>query len=93
MPAEEIESAIAEAVQAVRADRFPASPPVRIILDTNILVSALIVPAGAPDYLYQCWRAGRFMLISSEDHCQGMLDPERTAGSLPGFPVFPVPLA
>lgn len=36
------------------------------ILDTNILISALIVPGGAPDYLYQCWRMGRFRLISSE---------------------------
>lgn len=25
-----------------------------------------IVPGGAPDYLYQCWRTGRFALISSE---------------------------
>ena len=39
----------------------------RIILDNNILVSALIVPRGAPDYLYQCWRNGRFTLITSED--------------------------
>ena len=39
----------------------------RNILDTNILVSALIVPGGAPDYLYQCWRMSRFTLISSEE--------------------------
>jgi putative PIN family toxin of toxin-antitoxin system len=39
----------------------------RNILDTNILVSALIVPGGHPDYLYQCWRTGRFRLISSEE--------------------------
>ena len=38
----------------------------RNILDTNILVSALIMPGGAPDYLYQCWRMGRFGLVSSE---------------------------
>ena len=38
----------------------------RIVLDTNSLVSALIVPGGAPDYLYQCWRMARFVLISSE---------------------------
>lgn len=39
----------------------------RIILDTNILISALIVPGGAPDYLYQCWRRGSFTLIASEE--------------------------
>ena len=38
----------------------------QIILDTNILVSALIVPGGAPDYLYQCWRSGRFSLVTSD---------------------------
>ncbi|MBI3696888.1 MAG: PIN domain-containing protein [Acidobacteria bacterium] len=39
----------------------------RIILDTNILISALIVPGGAPDYLYQCWRTGRFTLVTSKE--------------------------
>ncbi len=39
----------------------------RIILDTNVLISALIVPEGAPSYLYQCWRRGRFTLISGEE--------------------------
>jgi len=43
---------------------------VRIILDTNILVSALIVAGGAPDYLYQCWRMGRFTLITSEEQLE-----------------------
>ncbi len=41
--------------------------PARCILDTNILVSALIVPGGIPAYLYQCWRTGLFTLITSED--------------------------
>jgi uncharacterized protein len=42
----------------------------RVILDTNILISALIVPGGAPSYLYQCWRRGRFTLISSEEQLE-----------------------
>ena len=25
------------------------------------------MPGGAPDYLYQCWRTGRFVLVSSDD--------------------------
>jgi len=41
---------------------------VRVILDTNILISSLIVPGGPSDYLYQCWRTGRFVLLSSADH-------------------------
>jgi len=39
----------------------------RVVLDTNILVSALIVPHGTPDLLYQAWRAGRFVLVTSEE--------------------------
>lgn len=42
----------------------------RSILDTNILVSAPIVPGGAPAYLYQCWRTGRFTLITSEEQLE-----------------------
>jgi len=39
----------------------------RVVLDTNILISALIVPGGAPDILYQAWRIGRFTLVTSEE--------------------------
>src|SRR4051812_20711604 len=41
-----------------------------VILDTNILVSALIVPGGPPDSLYQAWRTGRFSLVSSEEQLE-----------------------
>lgn len=39
----------------------------RVVLDTNVLISALIAPGGWADILYQSWRGGRFVLISSED--------------------------
>lgn len=39
----------------------------RVILDTSIVISALIVPHGAPSYLYQCWRRNRFTLVSSQE--------------------------
>jgi len=37
----------------------------RVILDTNVLLSALISPHGAADQLYQFWRTVRFTLITS----------------------------
>ncbi|WP_231111055.1 putative toxin-antitoxin system toxin component, PIN family [Acetobacter pasteurianus] len=37
----------------------------RVVLDTNILVSALIYPRGAPDAIYRAWRAHRFDLVTS----------------------------
>ena len=39
----------------------------RVVLDTNVLISALISPGGWPDRLYQAWRVGRFALASSEE--------------------------
>jgi len=38
----------------------------RLSLDTNILVAALITRGTPPDQLYEAWRDGRFTLISSE---------------------------
>lgn len=38
----------------------------RVVIDTNILISALISPGGLPDLLYQLWRAKKFDLVSSE---------------------------
>lgn len=37
----------------------------RVILDTNVLVAALISRHGRPDTIYRAWRAGRFELVTS----------------------------
>ncbi|GLU32745.1 putative toxin-antitoxin system toxin component, PIN family [Trinickia caryophylli] len=37
----------------------------RVVLDTNILLSALISPHGSPDIIYRAWRAGRVELVTS----------------------------
>ena len=39
----------------------------RVVLDTNILCSALITPGGLPDRLYRAWREKRFVLISCDE--------------------------
>lgn len=38
----------------------------RVLLDTNILLSALMSRGTPPDKLYQEWRQGRFILVSCE---------------------------
>ena len=38
----------------------------RVILDTNVLLAALISPHGAPDAIYRAWRAARFELVTSQ---------------------------
>jgi len=38
---------------------------VRIVLDTNVLVSALITKGTPPDLLYQAWEAGSVQLVTS----------------------------
>ena len=42
----------------------------RVVLDVNILVSALISPAGYPDAIYRAWSDGRFMLLSCAEHLE-----------------------
>ncbi|MGE4531397.1 MAG: putative toxin-antitoxin system toxin component, PIN family [Acidithiobacillus sp.] len=37
----------------------------RVILDTNVLLGALISPHGPPDAIYRAWRAARFNLVTS----------------------------
>ena len=39
----------------------------RVVLDTNVLLSALISPHGAPDAIYRAWRASRFELVTSTE--------------------------
>ena len=42
----------------------------RVILDTNILCSALLTPGGSTDRLYRAWRDGRFVLLTSEQQLE-----------------------
>ena len=42
----------------------------RVVLDTNILVSALIAPAGNPAAIYNAWEDGKFTLLT----CAHQLD-------------------
>jgi putative PIN family toxin of toxin-antitoxin system len=42
----------------------------RVVLDTNILCSALITPGGLADRLYLAWRNRLFALITSEEQLE-----------------------
>ncbi len=42
----------------------------RVVLDTNILVSALISPVGRPAAIYDAWEDGKFTLLT----CAEQLD-------------------
>ena len=42
----------------------------RVVLDTNLLISALISKHGAPASLLDAWGAKRFELISSEEQLE-----------------------
>lgn len=37
----------------------------RVILDTNVLLGALISPHGLPDTIYRAWRSASFDLVTS----------------------------
>jgi putative PIN family toxin of toxin-antitoxin system len=40
----------------------------RVVLDVNILVSALIAEAGFPALIYEAWEDGRFTQLSCDEH-------------------------
>jgi uncharacterized protein len=40
----------------------------RVVLDTNILVSALIAPSGHPFAIYNAWESDRFTLLTCSEH-------------------------
>ena len=37
----------------------------RVVLDTNVLVSALLIPSGPPGTIYRAWTDGAFTLLIS----------------------------
>lgn len=39
----------------------------RVVLDTNVLISALLAQASLPAHLLRLWREGRFVLITSAE--------------------------
>ncbi|MES1944100.1 hypothetical protein PC39_08294 [Salinisphaera sp. PC39] len=51
----------------------------RVVLDTNILLSALISPHSPPFRIYQSWRQGRYELVTSA----GQLDELSAASRYP----------
>ena len=53
----------------------------QVVLDTNVLLSALISPHGAPDAMYRAWRAARFDIVTS----LAQLDEIRRASRYPKF--------
>jgi uncharacterized protein len=53
----------------------------RVVLDTNVLFSALISPHGPPDAIYRAWRARHFELVTS----RAQLDEIRRASRYPKF--------
>ena len=52
----------------------------RVILDTNILISSLITQNTYPDRLYTAWRDGRFELLC----CEQQMNELRTVTRRPG---------
>ena len=53
----------------------------RVVLDTNVLLSALISPHGPPNTIYHAWRMARFEIVTSATQ----LDELRRASRYPKF--------
>ena len=50
------------------------TPRVRVVLDTNILIGALITKGTPPDRLYQAWLRGEIELVTSTTQIAEMAD-------------------
>ena len=44
----------------------------RVVLDTNVLISALISPSGSAHLVYKAWQSGDFRLVSCEEQIAEM---------------------
>ena len=51
----------------------------KVVIDTNVLVSAIIAPASTPARILQAWRQGRFAPLT----CAELLDELRAATRYP----------
>ncbi len=51
----------------------------RVILDTNVLLSALLRPGSVPDQLVEAWLAGRYVLVTHETQIAEFRDTSRRA--------------
>ena len=40
----------------------------RVVLDTNVLVSALMIQTGNPAAIYRAWQEGHFTLLTCAEH-------------------------
>ncbi len=60
----------------------------RAVLDTNILVSALVAPGGRPAAIIDAWLDGKFTLLSCAEH----LDELRATLEKPRLPVLSSPI-
>jgi uncharacterized protein len=47
---------------------------VRVILDTNILISALMVPGGTPEKIVQAWRSRSYVLLTCHQQIEELRD-------------------
>lgn len=56
----------------------------RVILDSNVLLSALISPHGAPHVIYAAWLRNRFELIT----CSEQIEEIQRASRYPGLKRF-----
>jgi len=42
----------------------------RIVLDTNVLISALMIQTGNPAAIYRAWQEGQFTLLTCAEHLE-----------------------
>src|SRR3990172_8772551 len=66
---------------------MPRAKRVRVVVDTNLIISAALIPQSPPDRLFKSWLQGSFNLLTSEEQLAEIKDASKK-GKLKEYPLF-----
>lgn len=66
---------------------MPRTKRVRVVLDTNLIISAALIPQSPPDRLFQLWLKDSFDLLLSKEQLEEIKAASKK-GKLTSYPLF-----
>lgn len=60
----------------------------RVIIDTNLLISAIISPSGTPYQLLKAWRENRYLLVISKELLEEIKEVSQRDYLINSYPIF-----
>lgn len=66
---------------------MPNAKKLRVVLDTNLIISAALIPQTPPDRIFRSFLQGSFDLLISEEQLEEIADASKK-GKLKSYPLF-----